>query len=102
VWITENDVPDDPGAPTVRDDIVEDPERVAYLRAHLQALDAAIEEGADVRRYFHWSLLDNFEWEHGYAVRFGLVRVEPGTRDRVPKRSALWYRDHIARLRHAG
>jgi len=52
-----------------------------------------------VRRYFHWSLLDNFEWEHGYAVRFGLVRVEPGTRERVPKRSALWYRDHIARLR---
>ena len=50
-------------------------------------------------RYFHWSLLDNFEWEHGYAVRFGLVRVEPGTLRRVPKRSALVYRDAIAAAR---
>jgi beta-glucosidase len=100
VWITENGVPDDPGEPAGRDGVVEDPERVAYLRAHLEALDAAVEAGADVRRYFHWSLLDNFEWEHGYAVRFGLVRVDPRTRARVPKRSALWYRDHIARRGH--
>jgi beta-glucosidase len=73
--------------------------QVAYLRSHRDALDAALAAGADVRRYLHWSLLDNFEWELGYAVRFGLVRVDPGTLDRVPKRSALWYRDHIARVR---
>ena len=98
VWITENGVPDDALRPA-RDGVVEDPERVAYLRAHLAALDAARADGADVRRYFHWSLLDNFEWELGYAVRFGLVHVDPDTSERVPKRSALWYRDHIARMR---
>jgi beta-glucosidase len=96
VWITENGVPDAPG-----DGDVEDTERVAYLRGHLDALDAGRAAGADVRRYFHWSLLDNFEWELGYAVRFGLVRVEPGTLRRVPKRSALAYRDHIAVTREA-
>jgi beta-glucosidase len=95
VWITENGVPDEPGPSSA----VEDAGRVAYLRSHLDALDAALAAGADVRRYFHWSLLDNFEWELGYAVRFGLIRVEPGTLHRVPKRSALWYRDHIARVR---
>ena len=98
LWITENGVPDDAVHP-VRDGVVEDPERIAYLRAHLDALDAARAGGADVRRYFHWSLLDNFEWELGYAVRFGLVHVDPDTRARVPKRSALWYRDHIAQAR---
>ena len=98
VWVTENGVPDE-GEPVVRDGVVEDEARVAYLRAHLEALAAARADGADVRRYFHWSLLDNFEWEHGYAVRFGLVRVEPGTLRRVPKRSALVYRDAIAAAR---
>ena len=61
--------------------------RVAYLRAHLAALARAIADGVDVRRYFAWSLLDNFEWEHGYAKRFGLVYVDYATQRRVPKRS---------------
>ena len=58
---------------------------------------AAVADGVDVRRYHAWSLLDNFEWEHGYDKRFGIVRVDYATQERIPKRSALWYRDHIAR-----
>ena len=49
-----------------------------------------------MRGYFVWSLLDNFEWEHGYAQRFGIVYVDFETQRRIPKRSALWYRDRIA------
>jgi beta-glucosidase len=52
-----------------------------------------------VRRYCVWSLLDNFEWELGYDKRFGIVHVDFDTQARVPKRSALWYRDFIARVR---
>ena len=52
-----------------------------------------------MRRYFVWSLLDNFEWEHGYAKRFGIVHVDYETQRRVPKRSGLWYRDFIAAAR---
>jgi beta-glucosidase len=95
VWITENGVPDAPGT------TVDDPERVRYLRDHLDALGTALDEGADIRRYFHWSLLDNFEWELGYAVRFGLIHVDRETQRRVPKRSALWFRDRIAEVRAA-
>ena len=52
------------------------------------------------RRYYAWSPLDNFEWEHGYAMRFGLVYVDFQTQRRLPERSGLWYRDHIARARN--
>jgi beta-glucosidase len=55
-----------------------------------------VADGVDVRRYFAWSMLDNFEWEHGYAKRFGLVYVDFATQRRVVKRSGLWYRDFIA------
>jgi len=51
-----------------------------------------------VRRYCVWSLLDNFEWEHGYDKRFGIVHVDYRTQQRVPKRSGLWYRDFIAAM----
>jgi beta-glucosidase len=91
LWITENGIPDGP-QPTP----FEDPARVGFLRAHLDALAEAVAAGADVRRYHVWSLLDNFEWELGYAVRFGLVHVDFATQRRTPKRSALWYRDYIA------
>ena len=60
---------------------------------------SAVADGVDVRRYHAWSLLDNFEWEHGYDKRFGIVRVDYATQERIPKRSALWYRDHIAATR---
>jgi beta-glucosidase len=97
VYITENGASfDDP--PAV-DGQVDDPERTAYLQSHLTALARAVADGVDVRRYCVWSLLDNFEWEQGYDKRFGIVHVDFETLARVPKRSALWYRDFIARLR---
>jgi beta-glucosidase len=77
--------------------IVEDERRLEYLRAHIAAVERAREQGVDVRGYFVWSLLDNFEWEWGYNKRFGIVYVDYPTQRRIPKRSALWYRDLIAR-----
>ena len=57
----------------------------------------AVEAGVNVQSYFAWSLLDNFEWEHGYDKRFGIVYVDYATQRRIPKQSALWYRDLISR-----
>jgi beta-glucosidase len=81
------------------DGTVEDRERIAFLDAHLSAVRAAIAEGVDVRGYFVWSLLDNFEWTEGYHPRFGLVHVDYETQRRTPKTSYAWYRDLIARSR---
>ncbi|MER5739600.1 GH1 family beta-glucosidase [Streptomyces sp. NPDC002262] len=76
---------------------VRDPERVAYLHGHLAAVRRAIEDGADVRGYFLWSLLDNFEWAFGYSKRFGIVHVDFASQRRTPKDSARWYAEVIAR-----
>jgi beta-glucosidase len=70
---------------------VNDEQRRAYLESHLHAVADALEQGVDLRGYFVWSLLDNFEWAHGYARRFGIVHVDYATQQRRPKRSALWY-----------
>jgi beta-glucosidase len=70
---------------------VKDPERIAYLHGHIAAVHEAISAGADVRGYFCWSLLDNFEWNDGYSQRFGLVWVDHLTQRRIPKASAWWY-----------
>ncbi|MFZ3557727.1 GH1 family beta-glucosidase [Streptomyces sp. BH055] len=70
---------------------VHDPDRIAYLHGHLAAVHEAIEQGADVRGYFLWSLLDNFEWAYGYGKRFGAVYVDYETQRRIPKSSAAWY-----------
>jgi beta-glucosidase len=75
---------------------VEDPERQAYLEDHVAAVVHAIEAGVPVRGYFVWSLLDNFEWAHGYSKRFGLVYVDYPTLERVPKASYRWYHAFIA------
>ena len=75
---------------------VSDPERVSYLREHLLALGEAVALGVDVRGYFYWSLLDNFEWNSGYTKRFGLFHVDYPTQQRLAKESAHWYRDFIA------
>jgi beta-glucosidase len=72
---------------------IHDADRVRYLRDHLAAVHAAIAEGADVRGYFLWSLLDNFEWAYGYSRRFGIVYVDFPSQRRLPKDSAHWYRD---------
>ncbi|MFD9358585.1 GH1 family beta-glucosidase [Streptomyces sp. NPDC060031] len=76
---------------------VHDPQRIAYLHGHLAAVHRAIADGADVRGYFLWSLLDNFEWAYGYSKRFGIVHVDFATQRRTPKDSAHWYADVIAR-----
>jgi beta-glucosidase len=78
------------------DGAVHDPERVAYLRTHLAATHEAVRDGVDVRGYFVWSLLDNFEWAFGYAKRFGIVHVDYETQRRTWKDSAYWYREVIS------
>jgi beta-glucosidase len=77
----------------------EDAQRVAYLSAHVEAVDTALAKGADVRGYFVWSLMDNFEWAEGFTKRFGLVHVDFATQARTPKSSYFWYRDFIAGTR---
>lgn len=69
-----------------------DPQRIDYTRRHLLELEKAIASGVDVRGYFHWSLMDNFEWAEGYKERFGLIYVDFATQARVLKDSAHWYR----------
>jgi beta-glucosidase len=89
VMITENGCsygtgPDEHG-------VVDDQPRIDYLDSHLRAVATAIEQGVDVRGYYCWSLMDNFEWTEGYTQRFGLVHVDYETQVRTPKRSFDWY-----------
>lgn len=89
IYVLENglggdDKPDEGGT-------VIDTARVDYLRAYIGAMNAAVSAGADVRGYFVWSLLDNFEWDAGYSVRFGLTYVDYPTQRRIPKASFDWY-----------
>ncbi len=100
LMITENGVPleDRPGP----DGVVDDQARIDYLRAHIAAAHQAIAEGIDLRGYYVWTLLDNFEWAEGYTVRFGLIHTDFATLKRTWKRSAHWYREVIARNGLAG
>ena len=94
LYITENGAAfSDP--PHATDGQVDDPLRVWYLREHLRAAHDAIRQGVDLRGYFAWSLLDNFEWSYGYAKRFGIVHVDFDTLERTPKASARFYSDVI-------
>ncbi|CAM5303879.1 6-phospho-beta-galactosidase [Streptomyces alboniger] len=72
---------------------IDDQERIAFLDGHLRALHRALEAGVDVRGYFVWSLLDNFEWAEGHRRRFGLVHVDHATQERTPKASYHWLRE---------
>jgi beta-glucosidase len=74
---------------------VKDPERIAYLHGHLDAVRRAIADGAAVKGYFLWSLMDNYEWAYGYSKRFGAVYVDFATQRRIPKASARWYSDVV-------
>lgn len=78
---------------------VDDIERISYLAGYFDAAGRAIRDGVDVRGYFVWSLLDNFEWGEGYSKRFGLVYVDYRTQERLPKASAHWYRALLTDLR---
>jgi beta-glucosidase len=75
---------------------VRDRDRIAYLRSHIAACRRAVAEGVPLKGYFVWSIMDNFEWAHGYSMRFGLVHVDPGTGARKPKDSYYYYRDVVA------
>jgi beta-glucosidase len=89
------------------DDVVDsegncdDPERVSFLAAHLDAVQTALDAGVDVRGFYSWSLLDNYEWAAGYTKRFGLVHVDFDTLQRTPKTSYGWLRDRIRESRAA-
>jgi beta-glucosidase len=94
IMITENgasfnDGPDEHG-------VVDDQRRIDYLDGHLRAVATAIQRGVDVRGFYTWSLMDNFEWAEGLAQRFGLVHVDYETLRRTPKKSFQWYADVIA------
>lgn len=94
IYITENgracdDVVDAAGQ-------VDDPDRVRYLDGHLRAVVDAVDAGVDVRGYYCWSLMDNFEWAEGYGKRFGLVHIDYATQERTPKSSFTWFRGLIA------
>ena len=95
LYVTENGCsygmgPDEHG-------VVDDQPRIDYLDSHLRAVGDAIADGADVRGYYCWSLMDNFEWAEGYTQRFGLVHVDYDTLVRTPKRSFAWYAEMIRR-----
>ena len=83
-------------AGTVVDGKVDDQDRLDFFDAHLRAVAAARGAGVDVRGYFAWSLLDNFEWAYGYGQRFGIVHVDYDTQVRTPKASAEWFAQVIA------
>jgi beta-glucosidase len=76
--------------------VIDDQDRIAYLRDHIAATERAREAGADVRAYILWTLLDNFEWAEGYTKTFGIVHVDPEDQTRTPKASYQWYAEHIA------
>jgi beta-glucosidase len=94
LYLTENGTATyDP--PHTIDGVVDDPLRVWYYKEHLKAAHTAIKHGADLRGYFAWSLLDNYEWSLGYSKRFGIVHVNFETQERTPKSSARFYSDVI-------
>ena len=84
MYVTENGIADHRGT-----------KRPDFLRSHFEALVRAARDGVDVRGYFHWSLLDNFEWAEGFDPRFGLIHVDFETQKRTIKHSGYWYRKFI-------
>jgi beta-glucosidase len=96
IMITENGMASDD---RVADGRVRDAQRARYFNSHLAAIDAAMRAGVDVRGYFAWSLLDNFEWAYGYEKRFGIVHTDYATQARTPKDSAIAFRNFLAARR---
>ena len=92
IYITENGSAWDD---SIDNGVINDGSRVSYLERHLDATFAAQSQGAPVKGYFAWSLMDNFEWAYGYGKRFGIVHVDYATQKRTPKSSAHYYRERI-------
>jgi beta-glucosidase len=97
IYITENGTASDD---SVQDGAVNDAQRISFLNRHLAAVDQAVKAGVDIRGYFIWSLMDNFEWAFGYERRFGIVHVDYETQKRTPKRSAELVRGFLATRRN--
>lgn len=76
---------------------VNDTRRISYLQHYLTAAHEAIQAGVNLKGYYQWSLMDNFEWSSGYTQRFGLVHVDYTTQKRTPKKSYNWYRKVVKR-----
>jgi beta-glucosidase len=89
IMITENGIPVPDGVDY--DGRIRDERRIRYIRNHLVQLHRAMEAGVPVKGYFHWSLMDNFEWALGYGPRFGLIYVDYKTLDRIIKDSGFWF-----------
>ncbi|XP_057957638.1 beta-glucosidase 18-like [Malania oleifera] len=96
MFITENGYAQKSGS---MGEVINDTNRIKYLQAYLASLIRALRNGADVRGYFIWSLLDNFEWLYGYSVRFGLYYVDFDTLQRTPKLSAEWYKEFLSKVK---
>ncbi|KAH0456455.1 hypothetical protein IEQ34_014362 [Dendrobium chrysotoxum] len=93
--ITENGYAQKSDSKLSVEDFINDEERVEFFSSYLTSLSNAIRKGADVRGYFIWSLIDNFEWVFGYSERFGLFHVDYNTQQRTPKLSAKWYKEFL-------
>ena len=79
----------------LKDGVINDKERIAYFRDHLKAVLKAKKEGVNVKGYFAWTLMDNFEWSEGFTTRFGLVHTDFKTQLRTIKNSGYWWRDFL-------
>ncbi|KAL3503252.1 hypothetical protein ACH5RR_037701 [Cinchona calisaya] len=95
MFITENGYSSPLQQEDQLDDLQHDAKRIEFHKAYLASLARAIRNGADVRGYFVWTLMDDFEWAYGYAVKFGLYSVDHVTLDRIPRSSAKWYRNFL-------
>jgi beta-glucosidase len=93
LYVTENGM----AAPDIvqQDKSINDEDRKEYLREHLESCLKAINEGVDLKGYYYWSLMDNFEWAKGYSKRFGLIYIDYTTQSRTVKKSGQWYTDFI-------
>ncbi len=94
IHVTENGMIDGPSSAA---NPLEDDERIAYVSGFLEWISEAIRAGHDVRSYYLWSLMDNFEWSAGFSAKFGIAALDPDTLERLPKKSAHWYADLIRR-----
>ncbi|XP_038688812.1 uncharacterized protein LOC119987970 [Tripterygium wilfordii] len=99
IFITENGYGEKNNHNLKIDEYLNDVKRVEYMADYLDALLSAVRDGADVRGYFYWTLLDDFEWIDGYTERFGLHYIDYSTLKRTPKLSATWYKDYITKYK---